>query len=131
MVSNQPYIRYNTGLKKLARDNRKRSTCAENRFWYEVLRNKQLGFKFLRQKPLAGYIVDFYCSELLLVIEIDGESHTNRQAYDARRTDRLNSLGIRVARYTNDEVLQNTEGIHDNLLRILKRRAKEIAEVRK
>ena len=72
-------------------------------------------YKFLRQKPIDNYIVDFYCAELLLVIEIDGDSHAASVEYDAERTKILESLGLAVVRYTNDEVLSNIQGVYDDL----------------
>lgn len=81
-----------------------------------MLRSRQLsGYKFLRQKPIGGYITDFYCSELRLVIEIDGESHAEHIEYDAERTRFLVSLGLNVIRYTNLEVLNNLEGVADDM----------------
>jgi very-short-patch-repair endonuclease len=108
---------YNKNLTALARENRKNPTPAETKIWNEVLRMRQFaGYKFLRQKPLAGYIVDFYCSELRLVVEIDGESHAESVEYDAERTRVLQSLGLTVVRYTNAEVFQNIAGVYDNLI---------------
>ncbi len=110
------FLPYNKNLTELARQNRKNPTQAELTFWDHVLRKKQFaGFKFLRQKPIGGYIVDFYCSELRLVIEIDGESHAEMAEYDNERTRFLNSFGLHVWRYTNEEVLQNLEGVYDDL----------------
>ena len=74
-------------------------------------------YKFLRQKPIADFIVDFYCAELRLAIEIDGDSHAESREYDVGRTAVLNALGIRVVRYTNDEVMKNLEGVYDDLAR--------------
>jgi very-short-patch-repair endonuclease len=108
---------YNKNLTALARENRKNPTPAETKIWNEVLRMRQFaGYKFLRQKPLAGYIVDFYCSELRLVVEIDGDSHAESVEYDAERTRVLQSLGLTVVRYTNAEVFQNIAGVYDNLI---------------
>jgi very-short-patch-repair endonuclease len=108
---------YNKNLTALARENRKNPTPAETKIWNEVLRMRQFaGYKFLRQKPLAGYIVDFYCSELRLVVEIDGDSHAESVEYDAERTRVLQSFGLTVVRFTNAEVFQNIEGVYDNLI---------------
>lgn len=74
-------------------------------------------YKFLRQKPLGAYIVDFYCSELQLVIEIDGDSHARQIEYDGERTRFLSSLGLEVVRYANQEVLQNLAGVFSDLSR--------------
>lgn len=89
-----PYIPYNANNTELAKKNRKKSTKAEKIMWNEVLRNRKLdGIKFHRQKPLDEYIADFYSSELMLVIEIDGESHysTEVKENDKERTLILNS----------------------------------------
>ena len=108
---------YNKKLTTLARENRKNPTPTETKIWNEVLRMRQFAdYKFLRQKPLAGYIVDFYCSELRLVIEIDGDSHAETVEYDAERSRILQSLGLNVVRFTNAEVFQNIEGVYDDLI---------------
>ncbi len=107
---------YNKNLTALARQNRSNPTKAETKIWREILRMRQFAqYKFLRQKPIGGYIVDFYCSELQLVIEIDGDSHAETVEYDQERTRFLNSLGLQVIRYTNDEINQNIEGVYDDL----------------
>ena len=75
-VSESAFLPYNKNLTVLARENRNNPTKAESKIWSAVLRMRQFAsYKFLRQKPIANYIVDFYCSELCLVIEIDGDSH--------------------------------------------------------
>ena len=85
--------------------------------WSVILRRRQLaGFKFLRQKPIDGYIVDFYCAALGLVIEIDGDSHLDKAEYDAERTHILNAYGLHVMRYTNEDVLSNPVGVYQHLL---------------
>jgi very-short-patch-repair endonuclease len=114
--ANEGFIPYNKNLTTLARENRGNPTKAESKIWHEVLRKRQFAnFKFLRQKPIGNYIVDFYCSELRLVIEIDGDSHAETIEYDAERTKLLNSLGLQVVRYTNDDVFRNIEGVYDHL----------------
>ena len=88
----------------------------ESRIWNLVLRHRQFArYKFLRQKPIDNYTVDFYCSELRLVIEIDGDSHAETVDYDAQRTAVLQSLGLGAIRYTNDDVMRNIEGVHEDL----------------
>jgi len=112
---------YNKNLTTLARENRSNPTKAETRIWQEVLRMRQFAqYKFLRQKPIGGYIVDFYCSELRLVIEIDGDSHAETIEYDLERTRFLNALGLHVIRYTNDDILRNIEGVYDDLSQRIK-----------
>ena len=96
------FLPYDKRLTALARENRRNPTPAETLLWQKVLRGKQFEhYKFLRQKPIGAYIVDFYCAELRLVIEIDGDSHAEQIEYDAQRTRFLNSLGLHVLRYAN------------------------------
>lgn len=114
------YLPYKRKLTNLARQNRSNPSPAEKKIWYEVLCRKQLkGYKFTRQKPLGGYIVDFYCSKLQLVIEIDGDSHTENKEYDKTRTEVLSQLGLRVLRYTNHGVCNNIEAVYQDLMRII------------
>ena len=114
------YLPYNRNLTTLARENRSNPTAAENRIWQKILRMRQFAnYKFLRQKPVGDYIVDFYCAGLQLVIEIDGDSHAEAAEYDAERTRFLGSLGLRVIRFSNDEVLRNTEGVYEELARTI------------
>lgn len=119
------YIHYNPALTEKARENRKNPTPAEKRLWFEALQDKRLGgLKFTRQKPLDEYIVDFYCAELMLAIEIDGDSHAEQAEYDEQRTMRLNQLGIAVIRYGNRDVIENLAGVYDDLTRRLEERKK-------
>lgn len=116
ILTKRGILPYNKKLTERARENRKNPTSAESKIWNEVLRMRQFAdYKFLRQKPIDNYIVDFYCSELRLVIEIDGESHAETVEYDAERTKVLEALGLTVIRYTNDEVLRNIQGVFDDL----------------
>jgi len=84
----------------------------ERKLWFYI-RNKQLGIKFRRQHSIGKYVVDFFCCELKLAIEIDGNSHFTEQAqaYDHQRTRDLNKIGIKVLRFTNNEVNQNLEEV--------------------
>ena len=85
---------YNKNLKKYARKLRKNSTLPEVILWSSVLKRKQLkGYQFLRQRPIGNYIVDFFCKELKLIIEIDGEIHQFQKSKDARREEDLKELG--------------------------------------
>ncbi|MGB9080167.1 MAG: endonuclease domain-containing protein, partial [Desulfuromonadaceae bacterium] len=114
------YLPYNRNLTILARENRSNPTAAENRIWQKVLRMRQFAdYKFLRQKPVGDYIVDFYCAGLQLVIEIDGDSHAETAEYDAERTRFLGSLGLRVIRFSNDDVLRNIDGVYEELSRTI------------
>ena len=103
---------YNKNLKELARQLRKTGTNSEVRLW-KYLRNKQLGCDFHRQKPIGNYIVDFYCSQLKLAIEVDGYSHQTETVLkkDEETEEYLKKLGISVLRFTDEQVLDNTEGV--------------------
>jgi len=104
------FVPYRRSLTPRARVLRRDGTPAERKLWYEFLR--MLPEKFTRQKPLGAYEADFYCSSHRLVIELDGDSHfVGNAAYDAVRTCQLASLGIRVVRFTNAEVLESFEGV--------------------
>lgn len=96
---------------------RTNSTNAEKHLW-SLLRNRQLGgYKFRRQHPIPPYIVDFVCLEQHLVIELDGGQHTEAQAYDAARTAALERLGYQVLRFWNNEFLENTQAVLEEILR--------------
>jgi very-short-patch-repair endonuclease len=106
---------YTSALIPRAREMRSNMTEPEKRMWYQCL--KQLPHRFRRQRPFGPYIVDFYCADLKLIIEIDGDSHTadDAIAYDAERTEFLEALGLRVIRFSNLEVMENIAGIFDRL----------------
>ncbi|MBI4835981.1 MAG: endonuclease domain-containing protein [Candidatus Abawacabacteria bacterium] len=106
------FFAYNKKLKTFARKNRKPLTTAEHKLWQLLRRRQLLGFKFLRQKPLANFIADFYCSKLRLVIEVDGGYHKNQLIYDQWRSKVLNEkFGITVLRFTNNDVLDQVEQV--------------------
>ncbi len=101
-------------------------TLAEKKIWSSLLRKDNLnGFRFLRQKPIDNYIVDFYCSALLLVIEIDGKHHLARKTkkYDEARTKVLNGYGIEVIRFTNEQVLNHFVDVEAQLREVVLRRS--------
>lgn len=93
--------------KKLRSD----QTDAEAKLWYHLRAHRFLGIKFKRQKPVGPYIVDFICDEHRLVIELDGGQHIERQSYDERRSQFLNSQGLRILRFWNDDVLRDTDAV--------------------
>ena len=104
------------------RELRKNPTEPEKRFWSWV-RGKQLGCKFRRQQGIGQYIVDFYCAEHALIVELDGDSHYTPEAmaYDASRTQFLTAKGFRVIRFSNLEIMQSKEGVLITLASYLKR----------
>jgi very-short-patch-repair endonuclease len=95
----------------LARRLRTAQTPAEKLLWSELRNRHFMGLKFRRQHPIGSYVVDFYCPSQNLIIEIDGESHPNREAYDSDRTARLVQQGYRINRFSNEDVLSNLEGV--------------------
>jgi very-short-patch-repair endonuclease len=97
--------------KDRARELRRNSTDAEARLWFR-LRDRQLhGLKFRRQHRIGPFIADFYCDESRLVVELDGGQHFDAAQADARRTAYLESEGILVLRFWNNDVLSNTDGV--------------------
>lgn len=104
-------IHYNPILTKLARNLRNNSTLAEIILWRELKGKKIRGFDFHRQKPINNFIVDFYCCELSLAIEIDGTSHNEKIEYDRIRQIKLESLGVNVLRFTDWDVKKNLSGV--------------------
>ena len=92
-----------------------------------MLSRKQLGgLKFTRQKPLDQFIADFYCAELRLVIEVDGDSHAGREHYDILRSDLLNKkYGIECIRYSHSEILDNASGVFDDLVMKIEAKKKQ------
>lgn len=99
-------IYYNKYLKGLARQNRNNPTFAEKILW-SMLRSKQLGYDFHRQKPIGQYIADFYCHELKLVIEVDGITHTEPevQENDKRKENYFREIGLNILRFNDEEVV--------------------------
>jgi very-short-patch-repair endonuclease len=99
---------------RIARRLRVNQTDAETVLWNRI-RNRQIdGNKFVRQVPISGYICDFVCRELNLIVEVDGGQH-NESASDATRDRRLTEQGYRVLRFWNNDVLGNIEGVLTSL----------------
>jgi len=98
-------------VKQAARDLRHEPTPAEHRLW-SVLRYKQLGGRhFRRQHPLGRFIVDFYCAECRLIVEVDGAVHQYTGEYDVSRQEWLVARGYRVIRFSNTDVMSNLDGV--------------------
>jgi len=100
-------------IKSLARDQRKRPTITESILW-QKLRSYQLwGYKFRRQYGIGRYILDFYCHNVRLAIEIDGEIHEQpeRVEYDRIRDKELESRGIKTIRFTNSQILNELDSV--------------------
>lgn len=108
-------IPYNHELKGLARHLRKNMTLSEVLLWNELKQKKMLGFDFDRQRPIGNYIVDFYCKELSMAIEIDGDTHIFRYDYDEERQRELEKYGVRFLRFEDIEVKKDMI----NVLRVI------------
>jgi very-short-patch-repair endonuclease len=108
---------YNPNLKEYARELRSETVSkAEKRIWKALLSRKQMeGYRFLRQRPIDRFIVDFFCPELMLIVEIDGNSHFHKPEYDRYRQDKLEALGYTVVRFTEGLVIQNLNSVHEQL----------------
>jgi very-short-patch-repair endonuclease len=99
-----------------ARKMRKDAPDAESYLW-QFLRDRRLcGYKFRRQHPVGRYILDFYCKQTKLAIELDGGQHQEQVTYDDRRTAQLNATGIKVIRFWNNEVLTLPEQVLEEIL---------------
>ncbi|GAB4451905.1 MAG: DUF559 domain-containing protein [Bacteroidales bacterium] len=103
-------IPYNPKLRKYARELRKNSTLSEVLLWNEI-KGKALGVEFHRQVPIDKYIVDFYCHELKLAIEIDGCSHDVKYIYDIHRQKKLEKYGITFIRFDDLEVKKDMTNV--------------------
>ncbi len=121
-VIQSPYhLPYNPELVTLAKEMRKNMTRAECRLWFDYL--KDFPFPVYKQRPIDKYIVDFYCPELKLVIEVDGDSHfvdDVAEKADLERTRKLEALGVKVIRFTNHDVLQQLGAVIEEIESIIK-----------
>lgn len=100
-------IPYNPDLKELAKELRRNMTLSEVLLWNELKQKRIMGYDFDRQRPIGNYIVDFYCKELSLAIEIDGDTHIYRYDYDEERQRSLEKLGVKFLRFEDIEVKKN------------------------
>ena len=112
--------KHNKSIVPTARMLRKNMTKEEKHLWYDFLRTYSV--KFSRQKVLGKYIVDFYCAEAKLVIELDGSQHYEEEGikYDAERTEYLQKYGLNVIRFDNSEINKNFECTCEYIDRLVK-----------
>ncbi|MES2479287.1 MAG: DUF559 domain-containing protein [Bacteroidota bacterium] len=99
-------IPYNPSLVPLAKQLRQNMTYGEALLWKELKQMKMMGFDFDRQRPILNYIVDFYCKDLMLAIEIDGGSHSDMLEADEIRQKELENVGVRFLRF-NEQFVRN------------------------
>lgn len=112
---------YNKSLKQFARELRKNLTEAEAFLWMRLRKRQVKNCQFYRQRIICNYIVDFYCPDAKLVVEIDGGQHYSEhgKAKDAMRDGHMADLGIKVIRFSAREVFENTEGVLEKIYREL------------
>jgi very-short-patch-repair endonuclease len=113
---------YNKKLQPFARKLRKSLTKSEACLWKYALKAKQLkGYSFRRQRPVLQYIADFFCKELMLIIELDGITHDNETSNikDVQREEQLTQAGLKIVRFTDEEVLNNMTGVISELEKII------------
>jgi very-short-patch-repair endonuclease len=103
-----------------ARALRRNMTDAERRLWTTLRSRRLRNYKFRRQHPIGGFILDFACIEHRLVVDADGGQHADSD-HDARRTTWLEGEGWRIIRFWNNDILDNIEGVQDTILRALDR----------
>ena len=101
-------IPYKNNLVEKARQLRNNATFSEKLLWKHLKGKQMAGFDFDRQKPIDKYIVDFFCNELMLAIEVDGITHNNKMNYDLKRQNDLESFGLKFLRFNALDVVQNT-----------------------
>ena len=106
-------IPYNPKLKELARQLRNNSTKSEIILWLKLKGKQVYGYDFHRQKPIDNFILDFFCNELMLAIEVDGYSHELLEVYnkDLKKDKKLNELGITVLRFSDHQVLKEMNNV--------------------
>jgi len=115
-------IPYNKNLKEISKSLRDNLTEAERCLWTR-LRLKHLGYAFYRQKPIGDYIVDFYCPKAQLVVEVNGGRHFAAEAAnnDRIRDEYMRSLGLTILRFSNSEVLKNTDSVAGRIYEALEK----------
>ncbi|HFC8843065.1 TPA: DUF559 domain-containing protein [Neisseria oralis] len=117
----------NPALHQRAKAMRQKMSEAEAKLWRHLRAGRLNGYKFRRQQPMGNYIVDFMCVTPKLIVEADGGQHTEQAAYDHARTAYLNSLGFTVLRFWNHEILQQTNDVLAEILRVLQELEKQPA----
>lgn len=119
-------LRYLDELRNLSKKQRNKSTIEEILFWKKI-KNDALGYRFLRQKAVGRFIIDFYCSKLMLAVEIDGSSHISKLGSDEGRDKYLLVRGILTVRYKNDEIVKNINKVVNNLRKVILVREVELS----
>jgi very-short-patch-repair endonuclease len=108
-----------------ARRLRRDQTNAERMLWFRLRDRRLNGWKFRRQFPVDRYVVDFFCADAHLIVELDGGQHAARTDADAQRTKVLEAMGYMVLRYWNNDVMQNIDGVLEDIYAALERHRPE------
>ena len=111
---NHNIIPYNPELREYAKELRNNSTLSEILLWKQI-KNKALGVEFKRQVPMLEFIVDFYCQEIRLAIEVDGNIHDFRYIEDAQRQEEIEKYGVTFIRFSNKEIKYNMLSVISSL----------------
>ena len=110
---------------KTARRLRRNQTDAERLLWFRLRDRRLAGWKFRRQFPIDRYIVDFFCADARLIIELDGGQHAVQTNADVARTKILEAMGCLVLRFWNNDVISNIEGVLEEVMAALERSSPE------
>ena len=123
----EPRHRIHPAVRQFARELRQPQTAAEVTLWQNI-RNRNLKYKFRRQHPIDFFIIDFYCAQAKLLIEVDGASHFEKaqMEYDQARTKYLESLGYQLIRFTNDEVRYNLNAVVVRIIEVVEARIRKL-----
>jgi very-short-patch-repair endonuclease len=122
--------------RKISRELRNNPTDAEKKLWNVLKNRKLLNSKFLRQHPIFYqsnnqknfFIADFYCHEIRMIIELDGQIHVKRRDYDQIRTEMLGFKNVIVVRFKNEEIYNNLDTVLKKLKVVIQRRKKDLAK---
>lgn len=109
-------ISYKPSLKERAKWLRNNMTLAEVLLWNKLKGKQMFGYDFDRQKPILGFIVDFFCKQLKLIIEVDGFTHDYKMEYDKQRQIQLESLGLTLLRFQDVEVKKDIENVTQRIV---------------
>src|SRR4030042_4634381 len=120
-------LQYNKNLKQFKKDLRNNMPDAERILWNKIKKD-QLGVRFNRQRIIGNYIVDFYCDEIKLAIELDGRQHYSEEAIekDKIRDEYLKNLGLKIVRFRNSSIYKNLHGVANIIYNIVQESLKEI-----
>ena len=113
---------------KLAKELRKLETEAEKQLWSKLNKNQIIGLQFRRQHPINRFIADFYCPKIKLIIEVDGSTHElpEYQSHDIGRSEILNDFGMTVIRFTNEQIIEQTDSTVEEIKTICKNLLNEL-----